>query len=58
MSDFKSRILSQYICDKYQEGKITIREAAVTLYNAGWTTFIDEDYAKKILGLTTTKSES
>lgn len=51
MSDFKPRILSQYLCDKYQEGKITIREAAITLYNAGWMTFIDEDYAKNILGV-------
>lgn len=50
MSDFKPRILSQYLYDKYQEGKITIREAAVSLYNAGWTNYIDEEYAKKILG--------
>lgn len=50
MSDFKPRILSQYLCDKCQEGKITIRDAAVALYNAGWTNFIDEKYAKKILG--------
>lgn len=51
MSDFKPRILSEYLCDKYQEGKITIRDAAVALYNAGWTNFIDEEYAKKILGI-------
>lgn len=51
MSDFEPRILSQYLCDKYHEGKITIREAAVVLYNAGWTNFIDEEYAKEILGI-------
>lgn len=51
MSDFKPRILSQYLCDKYHEGKISIRDVAVALYNAGWTNFIDDEYAKEILGI-------
>lgn len=57
MSDFEPRTLSQYLCDKYQEGKITIREAAVAQYNAGWTNFIDEEYAKEVLGIFKTIKE-
>lgn len=32
-------------------GKKTIREAAVELHQAGWTPYIDEEWAKRIMRL-------
>lgn len=37
--------------ESVESGKITIREAAIKLYRAGWTNFIDVDKTKQLLGL-------
>lgn len=37
--------------DDVLSGKITLREAAEELYESGWTNFIDEDAARRLLGL-------
>lgn len=37
--------------EKIESGKITIREAAIELYKAGWTNYLDIDTTKKLLGL-------
>ena len=35
--------------DDVLNDKITIRQAAIELYRAGWCTFIDEEKAKRLL---------
>lgn len=40
-----------YLGEKVENGKITIREAAIELYKAGWANFIDVDTAKVLLKL-------
>ena len=34
-----------------KSGKITLHEAAIELHRAGWTTFVDEERAKRLLRL-------
>lgn len=35
----------------YRENKITLREAAIKLHECGWLPFIDEEGAKRIIGM-------
>lgn len=37
------------LSEQLENGKITLREAAIKLHNAGVTSFIDEEYTKKKL---------
>ena len=37
--------------ESVKSGKITIREAAIKLYKAGWMNFIDVDKTKRLLDL-------
>ena len=37
--------------DDVLSGKITLRKAAEELHESGWTNFIDEDAAWRLLGL-------
>lgn len=37
--------------EKVESGKIILSEAAVKLYNAGWTNFIDIEVTKRLLKL-------
>lgn len=37
--------------DDVLSGKITLHEAAEELHESGWTNFIDEDAARRLLGL-------
>ena len=37
--------------EKVESGKITLSEAAVKLYNTGWTNFIDIEATKRLLEL-------
>ena len=37
--------------EKVESGKIPLSEAAVKLYNAGWTNFIDIEATKSLLKL-------
>ena len=41
----------QSLKEKVDSGKITLREAAVKLYESGWTNFIDEETTKRLLKL-------
>lgn len=42
---------SQSVKQDYEAGKITLREAAKIFYRYNYTNFIDENYAKKTLGI-------
>ena len=37
--------------EKIESGNITIREAAIKLHKAGWTSFVDVDKTKQLLEL-------
>ena len=37
--------------ESVKSGKITIREAAIKLHKAGWTSFVDVDKTKQLLEL-------
>lgn len=41
----------QTLEEKCRNGEITIRDAAVRLYKAGWISFIDIEKTKRLLGL-------
>ena len=49
MADIKT--LDQSIRERYEAGKITLREAAIALCKAGWDNFIDEEKTAKRLGV-------
>jgi hypothetical protein len=49
--DYKCRTVGQSVRARYEEGKITFRQACEELCRYGWTNFIDEDYTRKILGI-------
>ena len=40
----KVRTLNESLYIRYQEGKITLHDAAREFYLHGWTNFVDEDY--------------
>jgi len=48
---YTCRTLNQSVRARYEEGEITLRQAAEELCFHGWTNFIDEDYVRKILGI-------
>ena len=48
---YTCRTVGQSVRARYEEGKITFRQAAEELCRYGWTNFIDENYTRKILGI-------
>ena len=50
-NDFKIKNILDSLEEKVDNGKMTIREAAIELYKAGWTNFIDVDATKVLLKL-------
>nr|DAY98987.1 MAG TPA: hypothetical protein [Caudoviricetes sp.] len=50
-NDFQIENILDYLEEKVENGEITIREAAIELYKAGWTNFIDVDATKVLLKL-------
>ena len=49
MKAFKIDTLDISVAKRYEAGEISLREAAQELYKAGWTNFVDESYAQKII---------
>ncbi len=45
------RIILQSLKENVEGGKMTLREAAIRLHEAGWTNFIDEETTKRLLKL-------
>jgi hypothetical protein len=45
------KIITESLSDKVRSGKMPLREAAVKLYNAGWTNYIDIESTRKLLEL-------
>ena len=41
------KTIDESLFESYKNGKITIHQAAERFCSAGWTNFVDEDYAKK-----------
>lgn len=51
MMTMRIKIITESLSDKVRSGKMTLREAAVKLYNAGWTNYIDIESTRKLLEL-------
>lgn len=49
MNDYKVRTILESLKEEVENGKISLREAAVELHKAGWTNFIDIDATKNLL---------
>lgn len=45
------RTILQSLKENVEGGKMTLREAAIRLHEAGWTSFIDEETTKRLLKL-------
>lgn len=45
------RTILQSLKENVEGGKMTLREAAIRLHEAGWTNFIDEETTKRLLKL-------
>ena len=45
------RIILQSLKENVEGGKMTLREAAIRLHEAGWTNFIDEETTRRLLKL-------
>ncbi len=48
---FKIKNILESLRDDILSGEITIKEAAIELYNSGWSNFIDEEKTKRLLNL-------
>lgn len=46
---YNVKTLDESLYDKYSKGLLTIRKVAIEFYKHGWTNFIDEDYAKRVM---------
>lgn len=46
---FNIKTLDESLREKYNNGEITIREAAVEFYEAGWTNYIDVERTRRWL---------
>ncbi len=57
MKAFGIKSILESLRDDVLSGKITLREAAEELCEAGWTNFIDEDAARSLLELGPKKLE-
>lgn len=57
MKAFGIKSILESLRDDVLSGKITLREAAEELCEAGWTNFIDEDTARSLLELGPKKLE-
>ena len=42
MNDYKIKNILESLKEEVENGKVSLREAAVELHKAGWTNFIDE----------------
>ena len=51
MNDYKVRTILESLKEEVENGKISLREAAVELHKAGWTNFIDIDATRVLLKL-------
>lgn len=51
MNDYKVRTILESLKEEVENGKISLREAAVELHKAGWTNFIDIDATRDLLKL-------
>lgn len=45
------RTILQSLKENVEGGKMTLREAAIRLHEAGWTNFIDEETTRRLLKL-------
>ena len=45
----KSRTFIESLKEEVENGKVSLREAAVELHKAGWTNFIDIDATRNLL---------
>lgn len=45
------KTILQSLKEKVEGGKMTLREAAIRLHEAGWTNFIDEGTTRRLLKL-------
>ena len=43
MNDYKIKNILESLKEEVENGKVSLREAAVELHKAGWTNFIDID---------------
>jgi len=49
MNDYKVRTILESLKEEVENGKVSLREAAVELHKAGWTNFIDIDATRNLL---------
>lgn len=47
--NYNVKTILESLKEDVENGKISIREAAVELHKAGWTNFIDIDVTRKLL---------
>lgn len=45
------KTILQSLKEKVEGGKMTLREAAIRLHEAGWINFIDEETTRRLLKL-------
>ena len=51
MNDYKIKNILESLKEEVENGKVSLREAAVELHKAGWTNFIDIDATRNLLKL-------
>ena len=44
------KTLNESLFESYNNGEITVRQAAEKFCSAGWTNFLDEGYTRKTFG--------
>lgn len=49
MNDYKIKNILESLKEEVENGKVSLREAAVELHKAGWTNFIDIDATRNLL---------
>ena len=49
MNDYKVKTILESLKEEVENGKVSLREAAVELHKAGWTNFIDIDATRNLL---------
>lgn len=49
MKDYKVKTILESLKEEVENGKVSLREAAVELHKAGWTNFIDIDATRNLL---------
>ena len=49
VEEYNVKTLDESLYDKYSKGLLTIRKVAIEFYKHGWTNFIDEDYATRVM---------